>query len=101
SAAYDAKELVAKGVWTGTRVVVVEAREGWDAAGLRALAMAAAAEAGAVVALFSTTTPAVVAIGCHPDSGVDAGAALEELVGKFGGKGGGKRDLAQGGGLRA
>ena len=36
-----------------------------------------------------------------PDGGIDAGAVLKELVAKFGGKGGGKPDLAQGGGLSA
>jgi alanyl-tRNA synthetase len=30
---------------------------------------------------------------------VDANAVLQQLVGQFGGRGGGKRELAQGGGL--
>ena len=34
-------------------------------------------------------------------AGLDAGAALKALVAQFGGKGGGKPDLAQGGGLNA
>ncbi len=99
-AAFEAKALLSRGTWTGSRVVVAEAIEGWDAAGLRALAMAAAAETGAAIGLFSTTAPAVAVIACHPESGVDAGESLKALVAKFGGKGGGKRDLAQGGGLQ-
>jgi alanyl-tRNA synthetase len=99
-AGFEAKALVSRGTWTGTRAVVAEALDGWDAPGLRALAMAAGAETGVAVALFDTGTPAVVAIGCHPESGVDAGAALKALVARFGGKGGGKPDLAQGGGLQ-
>ncbi len=99
-ARFEAGALVARGERTGSRVVVVEALDGWDAAGLRALVMAAAAEPGAAVALFSTSAPACVAIGCHPDSGVDAGVALRSLVAAFGGKGGGRPDLAQGGGLQ-
>ena len=35
------------------------------------------------------------------ESTVDAGALLKQLAAKFGGKGGGKPDLAQGGGLNA
>lgn len=99
-AGFEAKALISRGTWTGTRVVVVEALDGWDAPGLRALAMAAAVETGAAVALFSTGAPAVVAIACHRESCVDAGAALEALVARFGGKGGGKPDLAQAGGLQ-
>jgi alanyl-tRNA synthetase len=40
-----------------------------------------------------------VVVACHPSAGVDANATLKALVAKFGGKGGGKPDLAQGGGL--
>lgn len=99
-AVFEAKALVSRGTWTGTRVVAVEALDGWDVPGLRALAMAAAAETGAAIGLFSAATPAVAVIACHPASGVDAGEALKALVATFGGKGGGKRDLAQGGGLQ-
>ena len=35
------------------------------------------------------------------NGGIDAGAVLKELVAKFGGKGGGKPDLAQAGGKDA
>jgi len=35
------------------------------------------------------------------DSPIDAAALLKQLTAKFGGKGGGKPDLAQGGGLNA
>ena len=61
---------------------------------------AAAAEPGAAVALFSTPSPALVVVARHADTGVDAGATLKALVAQFGGKGGGKPDLAQGGGLQ-
>jgi alanyl-tRNA synthetase len=80
-------------------LVVVEAVPDLDAAALKAMAAAAAATPGAAVALFSTASPALVVVACHPAAGVDAGATLKALVGQFGGKGGGKPDLAQGGGL--
>ncbi len=98
-AGVEAAALVARGVRMGSRVVVVEAVPGWDAVGLKALAQAAAQEAGAAVALFSTSMPALVVMACHAGSGVDAGVALKALTAAFGGKGGGKPDLAQGGGL--
>lgn len=98
-AAFEAQALVARGVRDGGRVVVLEALDGWDAHGLKAMAVAAAQEPGVVVVLFSTTAPAIAVVARHADSGVDAGALLKALVTKFGGQGGGKADLAQGGGL--
>jgi alanyl-tRNA synthetase len=68
--------------------------------GLKAMAAAAAAEPGTAVALFSATSPALVVVACGAGAGVDAGATLKALVAQFGGKGGGKPDLAQGGGLQ-
>ncbi len=92
--------LVARGSRVGGRLVIAEAMEGWDAPGLKAMAVAAAAiDPSAVIALFTTTTPALVVIARGSGGGIDAGAVLRELVAKFGGKGGGKPDLAQGGGL--
>jgi alanyl-tRNA synthetase len=99
-AGYEARALVARGTRVGQRVVIVEALPDLDAVGLKAMAAAAAAEPGAAVALFSATVPALVVVARHADAGVDAGAVLKALVARFGGKGGGKPDLAQGGGLQ-
>ena len=49
--------------------------------------------------MFSTTAPALVVVARAPDVAVDAAAVLKALIARFGGKGGGKPDLAQGGGL--
>ena len=49
--------------------------------------------------MFSATSPALVVIARAADVAVDAAAVLKALVARFGGKGGGKPDLAQGGGL--
>jgi alanyl-tRNA synthetase len=93
-AAHEAQALVATGS------VIVEALEGWDAQGLKAIAAAAtAANPAVVVALFTTTSPALVVIARGAQSTVDAVAMLKQLSALFGGKGGGKPDLAQGGGL--
>jgi alanyl-tRNA synthetase len=95
-AVHEASSLLAKGS------PIVEAIEGWDAQGLKSIATAAAAaNLQAVVVLFTTSTPAQVVIARGADARVDAGALLKQLAAKFGGKGGGKPDLAQGGGLNA
>ena len=98
-AAHEAKALVARGTVAGDRVVVVEALDGWDAAGLKALASAAAEVPGVAVALFSTTTPALVVVARAKDVSLDAGAVVKALATSFGGRGGGKPDLAQAGAL--
>ena len=99
-ATHEAHSLVAKAVPIGGQFAVIEALEGWDAQGLKAIAVAAAAEnPNAVVVLFTTTVPALVVIARGGAATADAAAMLKALVAQFGGKGGGKPDLAQGGGL--
>jgi alanyl-tRNA synthetase len=100
-AVYEARELVARGTRAGHRLVIAEALPDLDAAALKAMAAAAATEPGAAVALFTATSPALVVVASHTAAGLDAGATLKALVARFGGKGGGKPDLAQGGGLNA
>ncbi len=96
-AVHEAHALLAKGSST-----IVEAIDGWDAQGLKGIAAATtAAQSNAVVVLFTTTTPALVVVARGSASTVDANSVLKQLTAKFGGKGGGKPDLAQGGGLTA
>lgn len=98
-AGHVAADLVATAARAGARVVVAQALDGWDAPGLKAIAASIAATPGACAAVFSATSPALVVIARAADVPVDAGAVLKALVARFGGKGGGKADLAQGGGL--
>jgi alanyl-tRNA synthetase len=99
-AVHEAAALVGRGERVGDRLVVVEAVEGWDAAGIKALATAAAAaEPKSAITLFTTSTPMLAVIARGKDTSLDASAALKSLVARFGGKGGGKADLAQAGGL--
>jgi alanyl-tRNA synthetase len=101
-AVHEANTLVARGERAGDRVIVVAALQGLDAGGLKALATSAATfEPRAAVALFSASTPALVVVARGSGGGIDAGAVLKTLVNRFGGKGGGKAELAQGGGLNA
>ncbi|MCC7123996.1 MAG: alanyl-tRNA editing protein [Acidobacteria bacterium] len=98
-AVVDAQALVERAPLAGDRRVVVESIADADASILKALAAAAASHAGVAVALFSAVPPSLVVVARHSDVTVDAGAVVKALVGRFGGKGGGKPDLAQGGGL--
>lgn len=99
-ATHQAQSLLAQATPTGTRVAIAEALDGWDAQGLKAIAVAATtAQPNAIVALFTTTSPAQLVIARGSQATGDAGAILKQLSAEFGGKGGGKPDLAQGGGL--
>ena len=79
---------------------VIAAVDGWDQNGVRALAAAIITRAGHVAALFSASTPSAAVIARAPDVTIDCGLILKELIERFGGKGGGRPDLAQGGGLQ-
>ena len=101
-AGHEAQSLLQRAAPTGDRRVVVEALAGWEAPGLKALAAAAAmADPLAAVALFTRSSPALVVIARGAASPIDAAAVLKALIAQFGGKGGGKPELAQGGGLQA
>ena len=96
-----ASELVNEGAPASNgRVVVARALEGWDATGLKTIATAAAASQGVCAAVFSAAAPALVVVACASDTGVDASAVVKALLARFGGKGGGKPEMAQGGGLQ-
>jgi alanyl-tRNA synthetase len=80
--------------------VVVASLDGWDPNGLKAIASAIVAQPGRVAALLGTPAPASVVIARSADRAVDAGAVLKRVAATFGGKGGGRPELAQGGGLQ-
>ncbi len=98
-AGFEGLALAARAEAAGGRRVVVEALDGWDANGLKAMAVSIVSKPGFRVALFSTSQPVLAVVAGSSDASLDARAVLAALVGRFGGKGGGKPDLAQGGGL--
>ena len=101
-AGHEGRALLARAESQGDRRIIVEALDGWDAAGLKALAAAAcAAEPTAAVALFSPTMPAIGVVARGSSVSIDASSVLKALIGRFGGRGGGKPELAQGGGMSA
>jgi alanyl-tRNA synthetase len=70
-----------------------------DANGLKALASAVTGSPGFFVALASTSTPTLVVVARSADVAVSAQQILAAVVSRFGGRGGGRPELAQGGGL--
>jgi alanyl-tRNA synthetase len=84
----------------GVRVVVHEADRA-DLAQLKRLAAAAAGSGRVCAVIVSKSAPASAAVACGVGVPVDAAAVLRRLTDRFGGKGGGRPQLAQGGGLAA
>jgi alanyl-tRNA synthetase len=73
--------------------------DGWDAAGLKAVASSMTAESNVAAALVGTSVPIAIVVARSPDVALDANAVLQQLLKRFGGRGGGKPELAQGAGL--
>jgi alanyl-tRNA synthetase len=72
-----------------------------DAAGLRTLAAAVSAHPGLAAVLISRSAPSVIVVSRSAGVDVSARQVLAALTLRFGGRGGGTEDLAQGGGLDA
>lgn len=98
-ARYEAEELARSAVPSGSVFLVCRVIPGRDANGLKSLAQAISARPGHVAVLVSDVRPALVVVSRAADAGIDASAVLKTLIGRFGGRGGGKPDAAQGGGL--
>jgi alanyl-tRNA synthetase len=96
-ARYRADEMAAAAEDTPRGRLVMKAID----AGLKALASGLTARPGFIAVLVSTTTPALVVIARSTDVDMKATEILSALTTMFGGRGGGKPDLSQGGGLSA
>ena len=79
--------------------IVVHVLEGSDQTGLKTIASAICEREGYTAVLFSAPAPSAVVVARGAGASTDAGGVLKKLTEKFGGKGGGRPDLAQGGGL--
>ena len=98
-AALEAARLAAGAEKIAGASVVAAVVPGWDALGLKKLASAVVAAPATAAVLLSSDTPALVVVARSADLALDTGAVLRTLLERFGGKGGGKGALAQGGGL--
>ena len=97
-AGYRAAEFAASAEATPSGRIVAQAVDA-DAAGLKTLASAITAHAGVAAVLVSTSSPALVVVARAADLRVKANEVIAALTAKFGGRGGGKPDLSQAGGL--
>jgi alanyl-tRNA synthetase len=70
-----------------------------DANTLKAMAASIASRPGFVVALLSTSTPTLAVIARSDGLPVSAHLVMNALIARFGGRGGGRPELAQGGGF--
>jgi alanyl-tRNA synthetase len=98
-AGHEAARLLVNAPRLEGRRAIVEVIEGWEPPGLKAIAQALSLEAGVVAVLVSAATPSFVVAACSADLKIDANRIVRHLIERFGGRGGGKSDLAQGGGL--
>lgn len=98
-AGHEAARLRERAQTVGSRRIVIQALEGWDAAGIKSIASSLSAESGMVVMLVSAGRPIAVVVARSQDVMFDASKALRTLLERFGGRGGGRPELAQGAGL--
>ena len=98
-AGHEASRLLEDAALVGDRRVVVQALEGWDAAGLKAIASSLVARSGVVAVLVSARNPVAVVVARSQDAALDSSKGLRILLDRFGGRGGGRPELAQGAGL--
>jgi alanyl-tRNA synthetase len=100
-AGHEGRRLAGNSIDVGGIRVVVESLAGRDAAGLKAVATAVTAEGQMCAVLLSRESSPAIVISCSPGVAVDARALMQRLIERFGGRGGGKPDMAQGGGFAA
>jgi alanyl-tRNA synthetase len=99
-AVHEAERLFAEAEsFDGDIRVVLCSLDGWDAAGLRAIATAVTAHPRVVTVLLSSSAPYAAAVARSGDVAVDSNSVLKTMMASHGGRGGGKLDLAQGAGL--
>jgi alanyl-tRNA synthetase len=100
-AAGRADALAAEAPLAGGVRLVAASLEGWDANGLKIIASRIVEQPGFAVVLMSEPQPSAIVVARSSGLDVDAGATLKAIAAKFGGKGGGRPELAQGGGITA
>lgn len=100
-AQHEAAALLGRATVVGDVSIVLAALDGWDAGGLKTIAAAIAQQPRHAAILVSGPAPSLVIVARAGNVGMDASTIVKTLTGRFGGKGGGRPELAQGGGLNA
>jgi len=98
-ASHEADALADAAAAAGAVMLVAAALPGWDAAALKTIASRIAERPGHVAVLVGDPPTLPIVVARAAGVAVDAGAILRQLVQRHGGKGGGRPELAQGGGL--
>ncbi len=98
-AAHEAASLTSSAEKIGPVKAAIAAVSGWDANGLKKLASSIVAKPATIAVLITPESPTLIVVARSQELSLDAGAILKELIDKFGGRGGGKGAMAQGGGL--
>jgi len=98
-AAHEAASLASAGEKVGAVNLVAAAVSGWDANGLKKLASSIAGKPATVAVLVTTESPALIVVARAEDVPLDTVAVMKTVIDRFGGRGGGKGGMAQGGGL--
>jgi len=100
-AAQEADALAAAAQPSGDVRLVLTAMPGWDAAGLKTVASRIVERPGHLVVLLGDPPTVPIVVARSSDVANDAGAILRKIVERHGGKGGGRPEMAQGGGITA
>ncbi len=100
-AGYDAEVFGARATEIGKMRLVLESVPDVDMNGLKTIAQAISARPGHAAVLCTAASPLSVVIVRAEDVSLDAAGLLKQLIARLGGKGGGRPELAQGGGLNA
>jgi alanyl-tRNA synthetase len=112
-AVHEAARLAFEAEPLGSVRAVIAALEGWDPASLKGIASGIVERPGHVAVLFGSvvggatgrpgttlTDPGYAVVAARsPDVSLDCAALLRKVTERFGGKGGGRPELAQGGGV--
>jgi alanyl-tRNA synthetase len=99
-ATFEAAALRREAMEVGSRRILARVLER-DQTALKTLAQAIAADGGPAVLLVSAVRPSAIVVARGGEQAVDAGVVLKTIIARFGGKGGGRPELAQGGGVDA
>jgi alanyl-tRNA synthetase len=100
-AGYEAGAIAARAVDLHGFRAVAEAVPDADMNGIKTIAQSVAARPGHAALLLTAASPVSIVIARASDVPLDAARLLKQLIAQFGGKGGGRPELAQGGGLAA
>lgn len=100
-AGQEADALAAGASAVGSARLASGTLPGWDAAGLKTIAARIAERSGHVAVLVGAPAPAPIVVARAADVELDSRVMLRSLVERHGGKGGGRPELAQGGGIAA